>query len=617
MNYTQFPYPMLQNPGANQLPAVPCSPQEAPQYVNYYSYMQCVPDYQYFKEIAQKDAKIARLQNKLGRKTLKEEELKQVFQMQGSAYFSIMASNRPVQLTHFVFEQVENITYDLLYGCKAQFLIKVSTQEKPGLIDWDDFLDDKKWLVFLEQVSRTQIKIYGSTKRIALLLRSIANESMTRRFVPYFGGWIKVDDCRYLYHTFHGFRTSAGRGKPELYESKYTALPANAKISAERFLRRLAPILDKQLRSFCIIWMHLSFLQTLLLEQGIQLTKIPVMQAENPVVQMYLRNVLTVSADRTLDMNGFPDSFLRALASCKDQPCVILPPKFGKNAMENERILEEAISSGTITFKKEGSCRLATLPVLISDTGSQITSCGIPVKAGAECFNLLECTEVVANPTCPAEYWSSFLAFTFLHMDELNNLLRKRMEEALTRSIDCVYTMEHIAVLGAMWGAADFIQLFARELSLTDSEILDDGWLDYTISLLEESDAQYAAPDGLADIFLEAAKRAVGRKEFPCCRIGRLLTGLPHGAVYFDDDYVCLDRAVFEQICWVAGCNSTAVKRELAELGYFAGKTVNRHAYETRISLHFQDEKPKIIRVYKFRRELFETLAEPSPFQGV
>ena len=582
-----------------------------------YTIMQYVmPDYQYTEALLQYQAENIKLKNQLGQKILKEEELKQVIRLQGDAYFSIMASGRTVQLTHFIFENVECVVYDPLYGQKPQIWIKVSTQEKPSRIDLADFENDKKWICFLEQVSRTKIQIYGSVKRIALLLRSIANKCMSQRYVPYLGGWIRREHS-WCYYTFSGFRTSAQRKNPKPYAAVYTKLPANAKTAAERFLTRFTPILDKPLRSFLVLWLHMSFLQTLLREKGSHLSKLPVIQAENPTVQAYLRSVLTVSADGVLNRNGTPDDFAWALASCKDQPCVILPPKFGENAMDNERLLDEALSSGTISLQKTKLCPLSTLPVLLCDRGGQTVSYGIPVTAEASCFDLPQCAAAAVEAADSADYWSSFLAFIHLYMDELNHLLNQQMEKALIRSVKCEYTMEHAAVLGTMWGVAEFIRLFARELSLSDNEVLDDGWLDYTIALLEESDAQYAAPDGLADSFLEAARLAIRRKGFACYRIGQQLPAFPRGAVYFDEDFVCLDRVAFEQICQAAGYNSAAVKRELSERGYFAGKTINRQAYESRISVRCRENRGQMIRVYKFRRDLFETLGEPMLFQEV
>ena len=208
------------------------------------------------------------------------------------------------------------------------------------------------------------------------------------------------------------------------------------------------------------------------------------------------------------------------------------------------------------------------------------------------------------------------MAYTYQHMDELDHLLKQQKKKALARSADCEYTMEHAEVLGAMWGVSEFLQMFARELSLS-SVMLDDSWLDYTIALLEESDAQYAAPDGLAENFLAAARKAIRQKGIPCYRIGKLMSARPNGAVYFNEDFVCLDRAAFEKICQAAGYQSGAVKRELSEYGYFSGKTVNRQTYESRISICCEQGRGQTIRVYKFHRNVFETLGEPCLFEGV
>lgn len=617
-NQLQYTLPM--GSAAYPYQTAPYFQQGGPSNMNYTITQYMLPDYRYTEALLQWQAENIKLKNQLEQKILREEELKRVFQMQGNAYFSIMASGRPVQLTHFIFDKVEHVVYDPFYGRRPQIRIKVSTQEKPGLIDLDDFWNDKKWICFLEQISHTPIKIYGSIKQVALLLRSIANERMTRIFVPYFGGWIG-SGSNYQYCTFTGFRTAARRTAPEFYEAACAVLPANIKMAADRFLSRFAPIQNKPLRSFLIIWLHLSFLQTLLQENGIRLTKIPVILAENPAVQAYLRSILTLSPDGLLNMNQPPDDFALSLACRKDQPCVILPPAFGKNAMANERILDEALYCGMISRNKKRSdlarYYLRTLPVLLTERAVSLAfSFGIPIVAASDNFDAVYCAAAAEN-VCLTDYWSGFLSFTHLHMDQLRSFLKQQMTEALAFSTEYQYTAEHAAVLGAMWGVAEFIRLFARELSFSDHEMLTDSWLDYTIELLEEGDAQCAAPEGMADSFLSAVQRAIQQKSFPCYPLGQQMPSLLRGAIYFNDEYICLDRTAFDRICQVAGYHPAAVKRDLLEQGYFTGKAVNRQSYETRISVYCKGTGSKLICVYKFRRDLFEHLGEPSLFQEV
>lgn len=320
-------------------------------------------------------------------------------------------------------------------------------------------------------------------------------------------------------------------------------------------------------------------------------------------------------------MNQPPDDFALSLACRKDQPCVILPPAFGKNAMANERILDEALSCGMISRNKKHSdfdrYYLRTLPVLLTERAVSLAfSFGIPIVAASDNFDAERCAASAEN-VCLSDYWSGFLSFTHLHMDQLRSLLKQEMTEALAFSSEYQYTAEHAEVLGTMCGVAEFIRLFARELSFSDREILSDSWLDYTIELLEESDAQYAAPEGMADSFLSAVQWAVQQKNFPCYPLGQQMSGLPHGAIYFNDEHICLDRTAFDQICQVAGYHPAAVKRDLLEQGYFTGKAVNRQSYETRISIYCKGTGNKLLCVYKFRRDLFERLGEPSLFQEV
>ena len=197
-------------------------------------YVQYVPDWSCTNALLQYQAEIDRLHRQLEQKTLKEEELKNLFTMHGNGYFSTMGSGRVVQLTCFLFERVEELIYDPLYGRKSQVRIKLTTQVESDLLDMDDFLNDKKFLLFLERLSRSKIKCYSSAKQVSMLLRSIAAERMIGVYYPYFGGWI-IGKEGPRYYTFSGFRTSARLERPEQYEKVHAELPANARAAAENF----------------------------------------------------------------------------------------------------------------------------------------------------------------------------------------------------------------------------------------------------------------------------------------------------------------------------------------------------------------------------------------------
>ena len=616
--YQQLVNPLMYSQECQQdLASVENPTQCPPQNMVFYSYyFQQVADY----TLLQLQKENMQLKNQLDKKVLQEEAWKELIEVQGNAYFSFTESGRAVQLTHFVFESVKVIQYDLFYARKPQLLVKLSIQEKPGMINLDDIFNDRKWIAFLEQTSQTSIKLYKSAKHIAILLRSIAYRCAAEVFVPYFGGWVNTDDHQ-LYYTFPGFWTSAGSDTPESYECVYAEIPYSARAAAEKYLSRMEPVLDKPLRNFFIIWMHTSFLQSLLSHLGVQISKIPVIQAANPVVQTYLHRILSVHHSRILNMNMPPDDFAHTLADYKDQPLVIRYQQCGKNSADNEEILGQALSGGRIPIiknKKEmGQLAFGTLPILLSDSTADLSRkfYGIPITATADAFDLTQCAAVMGESICAADYWSAFLAFTSKRIDKLNRLIQTFMPMALQLSSDKEYTAEHAIVLGAMCGVAVFLEQFYQELSISGVKILNNGWMNYMIELLEESSAQFAAPEGLADSFIAAAKQAILKNRFPCYQIFRTLSAIPRGAIYYSDTYVCFDRIAFETICQSAACNPGAVKRDLAEQGYFFGKMVNSHSYESRISLDLQKDAKRTIRVYKFKRELIESLGEPALFQ--
>ena len=247
-----------------------------------------------------------------------------------------------------------------------------------------------------------------------MLLRSIAAERMISVYYPYFGGWIiRKEGPRY--YTFSGFRTSARPERPEQYEKVHAKLPANARAAAEDFAYRLSPIQHQPLRAFCTIWLHLGFLQSILVEHGVRLSKIPTISAENP------RSTRRICAQFSLCVQAMclalaPSLRLScALASRKDQPCVLLPAMYGRNSISNENTLREALVTGEIHDpsgkQTRSSYQLGALPVLLSDgTSCPLGSdCGIPIDAAEGDFDLAACAAIAPDVSCQETYWSAFV----------------------------------------------------------------------------------------------------------------------------------------------------------------------------------------------------------------
>ena len=126
------PYPQQGTPQYGVCPVVPYT-----------------PDYQLMQVLQNAQTENGRLKEQLKQKILKEEAFNHIIKMHGNAYFVNLASGRFAQATEFVFRSVAKIIYDPLYGRKTQLQVAVSSRDEPGLIDWEDFLNDKKWIAFL------------------------------------------------------------------------------------------------------------------------------------------------------------------------------------------------------------------------------------------------------------------------------------------------------------------------------------------------------------------------------------------------------------------------------------------------------------------------------------
>lgn len=324
-------------------------------------------------------------------------------------------------------------------------------------------------------------------------------------------------------------------------------------------------------------------------------------------------------------MGTEPTSFSRAIASCKDQPYVLLPAAYGRNSMTNEKTLREALVTGEINVpsgkQTRSSYRLGALPVLLSDgTSCPLGSdCGIPIDVAEGDFDLAVCARIIADRSCQETYWSAFVAFVAKHWDAFaEGIHQDHMRLALEESAAHAYTSEHVAVLGAMSWAAELIRCFYHELSVEEDVLCDAVWKEFVIDALEEGAAQYAAPDGLTDIFFCVARDLIRLKRIPCYRTAQCFDTVPHGAAYLDDEHICFDKPAFERICQEAKCKPSDVKDKLFGKRYFLGKpaTTSGRSYETRISLRVNGKGRYTARVYKFERARFEVFGEPALFEG-
>lgn len=583
----------------------------------YYQPTQCA-DSGYLYTMLQMQAENQDLRGKLQDKLLREEEMQQLIMLNGQRYFGMTRSGRWVQITEFIFKTVTILTFDPLYGKESILLIELSCGISSGTFSMSDFLSDKKWLAFLVRLSRTHISSHTSDKRVAALLRSCALQIADREYFHFLGGWTLTDE-KAQYKVFEGFRTAAQTDCLDCSKNVAAAYPANAKAEIERFVAHMFGILNRRLRSFVTLWMHSAFLSSLLAESGITTSKMPVFSDQGATVQAYLKHLFSLGRNKSLSLCADPDSFIFSLVRSKDQPMVLENTTSCRNSIDNFNILRHALSCGHMNVKRGKqslTVPLRTMPIFLSTSGAHLlgTDFTIPIPTSPDDFDFSVCAEIAAGSDDPTTYWSAFATYVSDHLSEFAPRLSRSMQTALTESNQYDFTSDHATVLGVLGCVAEILSEFCGEFSIPPEELIANDWRSYVAAILEESAAEYEAPDGLSDIFLDTARNMISTRRLSSHLIGTCLMNNAAGVVLFDQSRVCLDKAAFQMICDEIGCNPSAVKRELRDKGLLQGKAINANSYETRIQVRNHDGKPRLLRAYQFARNSLETLGEPSLF---
>ncbi len=541
-----------------------------------------------------------------------------LFSFQRDAYH-IVDKETLIQITQFAFAAVTRKDYDPMYGKETQIEVTLVSKAK-GTISEKELRDDKKWLAFLNTLSHTQINLYPKQSHVAAELRNCADAMVEKIFFPYYGGWTRQEDC-WCYYTNSEFRTHPERERIESFKEAHTSIPGNAAIVAERFIESLTGLKSKGLRAICILWLHASFLATLLREQGIIPSMVLTFSDLNAVQERFLRRVFSVSKhDDALSTASPPDEFSLTLASQKDQPLVFTDGSGTRNSIDNCSLLREAMERGEVSVTRGNAtiaCPVRTLPVMISGRGTNLlgVACSIPVEAVPEDFDNEMCTEIIAGEADHTTYWSSFVAYTAKCILELKDCLRNSRVLALQAASELDLPSAAADALAVMECAASFIRRFYEELSLPPDcmrEAIDESWRPCFLAALEEGKDEYEAPEGLAEVFISAARTAIRDKRIPAYAIGSHFEQVPRCAVYFSDDSVCFDTKAFQAICHEFHINPSALRPELRDRGFLSGKMVNSRSFQHRISVRLSRSGNETVSVYSIKREHFEVLGEPS-----
>ena len=552
-----------------------------------------------------------RLAYQLSQKTLRESSLAQACQLQGNTYWAQLPSGVVREFTDFVFEYVRLYSFDPCANQEALIELKASHHDAIQLT-LDDFLNDRKFLNHL-QLAGCKIILYGSVPKIATLLRSIATQLMTRVCVPFFAGWCTRGGS-WEFLAFKNLGTCARTALPVHACTKLPhVLPAAAKIAVERFTENFNAISYLPLRLAILLWQHIAFLSTILAAMGCHVHHALFLELPSARVESHLKNMLCEAANPVISLDMSSTAFLREIAFHKDQPLIIYEGTVNGAVLKNSSALCLAIRRGELDLCNKDdspvSIPLRTAPIILGKEGSYLA--WQPEVISLKFENLDFSVKNLGKSSPQMEYWAAFADFAMDSTSVLQSLLEESISIAFDIADQYEFSAETAELISILIALHRFIEIFYKRLNCPPLANQSD-WLDGLVEILDINSAQATGEDGLAEIFIEVGRNMLRNKRFSLSPMGQCTTATDsQGTVYFDRNYFAFDKAAFDRICNEAGCPPSATKQKLKEKGILSGKTVNAQSYLTRIACYNAYGRVQSIRVYKFKREVFERLGEP------
>lgn len=552
-----------------------------------------------------------RLKYQLSQKNLRESSLVQAYRLQGNTYWAQLPSGVVREFTDFVFEYVRLYCFDPYTNQEALIELKVSHHDAFQLTV-DDFLNDRKFLNHL-QLAGCKITMYGPVSKIATLLRSIATQLMTRVCVPFFAGWCTRGGS-WEFLAFKNLGTCARTALPVHACTKLPhVLPAAAKIAVERFTENFNAITYLPLRLAILLWQHIAFLSTILAAMGCHVHHALFLELPSARVESHLKNMLCEAANPVISLDMSSTAFLREIAFHKDQPLIIYEGTVNGAVIKNSSALCLAIRRGELDLCNKDdipvSIPLRTAPIILGKEGSYLA--WQPEVISLKLENLDFSVKNLGKSSPQMEYWAAFADFAMDSTSVLQSLLEESISIAFDIADQYEFSAETAELISILIALHRFIEIFYKRLNCPPLANQSD-WLDGLVEILDINSAQATGEDGLAEIFIEVGRNMLRNKRFSLSPMGQCTTATDsQGTVYFDRNYFAFDKAAFDRICNEAGCPPSATKQKLKEKGILSGKTVNAQSYLTRIACYNAYGRVQSIRVYKFKREVFERLGEP------
>ena len=195
--------------------------------------------------------------------------------------------------------------------------------------------------------------------------------------------------------------------------------------ATELLATTLGKIKDPTLRGLLCLFVHLSFLYSLLLQLGYQVPLGLCLHCGSARAEEVCKGFFRFYDDSPIPLSLAEPVFARLLQERKDQAAVILDRWNSKSSSPNADLLEQAISSGGIAYKGcTGGTPLLALPVVLSTVTSQLSASPLLLTLDVKDEDFDWEADDLYEMVDTSEHFQAFAHFVGEHINDLKEALK-------------------------------------------------------------------------------------------------------------------------------------------------------------------------------------------------
>lgn len=554
--------------------------------------------------------------NLLLRVELKENAFRDVY-IDQNGYMAKGKSGKRDYFTRFIFTHAYLIRPGANCQVEPYYLLYFNS---PGLgplaIPEKDFGNDKKLLTALENHTHSSVRKTPTLSNSAALLRKQVAGVLQTIEVPFQAGWMQYgEEMRFMQFADRFLsHQKGGMLQPLNFMPDVASKQAVSSRATELLATALGKIKDPTLRGLLCLFVHLSFLYSLLLQLGYQVPLGLCLHCGSARAEEVCKGFFRFYEDFPIPLSLAEPVFARLLQERKDQAAVILDRWNSRSSSPNADLLEQAISSGGIAYKGcTGGTPLLALPVVLSTVTSQLSASPLlltlDVRDGDFDWEADDLYEMVDT----SEHFQAFAHFVGDHINDLKEALKAGRIWAMRNFEDL--PSSGIDMLAALYGVWTILVQYFNQghigvdfLDLVPADVFPDN-----LPQLEEILLKEEGGDDSGEIFLEIVREKVASKELCIFEIQqhrvREEGDIYSGILYTDAEIFIPSKAV-DQICGVLSFSRPMVVSSLKAAGLLRGRPINRTTWLTRITVTDLNSQTHKLKGLKIAREDFEIFGE-------